>query len=467
MTHVLYKPPPTIERFMTSDALVRCVVGPVGSGKSMGCILELLRRARDQAPDSNGRRSTRFALVRNTLSQLRTTVLPDVQQYLSPMFRYFVTDATIQIRAPLEDGSTIVSDWVMIPLETREDIRRLLSMQLSGAWINEVREVPYEIVSGLLERIGRYPSKINGGPTWFGLIMDTNPWVVDSDYHEAFVLNPVPKWALFHQPSGIGPQAENLANLPDGYYENAMSGASEERIATQIRSEWGTSNAGQAVFRRSFNAEVHVRDMQTVVNPNRPLQIAMDFGRTPCALIGQVDVYGRYLIFEEVTSEDMGLRQFVNERLKPKLLNDPYMGKRLFVVADPAGREKSQLAEDTAFDVLKSAGMPAYPAITNDIAPRLLAVEKMLLAFPGGEPGLQISRQGCPTLVRALASQYRYRKKRDGQLEDKPEKLHPWSDVADSLQYGCLAVNADLASRVIARMRPRVEPRRFTSAAWT
>jgi hypothetical protein len=464
---VIYKPPPTVEEFMMSDALVRVIVGPVGSGKSMGCIFELLRRARQQSPDAQGNRNTRYALVRNTLAQLRTTVLPDVQQYLLPMVRYYVTDATIQIRAPLDDGTNIVSDWIMIPLETKEDIRRLLSMQLTGAWVNEVREVPFEILSGLLERLGRFPSKINGGPTWRGLIADTNPWDTDSLYHEALVLNPVPKWALFHQPSGIGPYAENLDNLPDGYYEDAMSGASEERAATQIRSEWGVSNAGQAVFRRSFDAVRHVRDMEVVINPQRPIMVGMDFGRTPCALIGQVDTYGRLLIFEELTSEDMGLRQFVNERLKPRLLDNPYVGKRVFVVADPAGAQKSQLAEENAFDVLKAAGLPAYAAITNDIAARLLAFEKLLSVYPAGEPGLQISRAGCPILVRALGSNYRYRKKRDGQLEDKPEKLHPHSDVADAGQYMALAVNADVTSRVIARMQPKPEARRFTSAAWT
>ena len=42
-------------------------------------------------------------------------------------------------------------------------------------------------------------------------------------------------------------------------------------------------NAGQAVFRRSFDAQAHADDMQVVVNPHRPLMVAMDFGRTPAA----------------------------------------------------------------------------------------------------------------------------------------------------------------------------------------
>jgi hypothetical protein len=143
------------------------------------------------------------------------------------------------------------------------------------------------------------------------------------------------------------------------------------------------------------------------------------------------------------------------------------LGKRVFVVADPAGREKSQLAEENAFDVLKQAGLSAHPAVTNDVGPRLLAMEKLLRGTSAGEPMLQISRAGCPLLVRALASQYRYRRKRDGQLEDRPEKLHPWSDLADSAQYLALAVNADLTSRVMMMARPRPRAPVFTSAAWT
>jgi len=467
---LVYIPPPTVERFMMDDHLVRFIVGPVGSGKSMGCIMELLRRARMQVPDANGRRSTRFALIRNTMQQLRTTVLSDVMQYLNPMIRYFVTDSTIQIRADLEDGTSVHSDWVLIPLDTKEDVRRLLSMQLTGAWVNEIREVPYEIVSALLERLGRFPSKINGGPTWFGMIADSNPWDVDSPYHEALVLDPDPKWVLYHQPSGLSPQAENLENLPPNYYENAMSGSSEERIATQIRSEWGTSNAGQAVFRRSFDANTHVRDMEVVVNPMRPILIAMDFGRTPCALLGQVDSYGRYLIFEEVVTDDMGLHQMVAERLRPRLMQEPYNGKRCYVVADPAGAQRSQHTEETAFDVLRGAGFLAYPGLTNDIPPRLLAVEKLLRQTIMGEPALQISRLGCPILIRALASQYHYRRRRDGHLDDKPEKNnHPYSDVADALQYGCLSVQADLTGKAMRMMVSRVTSNKpkIRAGGWT
>jgi hypothetical protein len=462
-----YIPPPTVERFMLDGSLARFLVGPLGAGKSMGAIMEILRRCRQQIPGPDRVRRSRWALVRNTMSQLRLTVLADIQQYLAPMIHFFVTDSTIQLRAPMDDGTTIHADLIMIPLDTKADQQRLLSTQLTGAWVNEFREVPIEIVTALIGRLGRYPSKMLGGPSWFGLIADSNPCDVDSPYYEALVINPSPNWKLFHQPSGVGPYAENLENLPANYYENLLSDRDEGWSDVHVRSEWGSSNAGQAVFRRSFDAATHVKDMQIVVNPMRPVLVAMDFGRTPTALIGQVDIHGRLLLFEEVVTEDIGLHQMVQERLKPKLLGSPYAGKQVYVVADPAGRQKSQLSEENAFDVLKQNGLIAYPAATNDIGPRLLAVERMLRQNIAGEPAIQISRAGCPTLVRALASGYRYRRKRDGQLEDVPEKMHPASDLCDSLQYACMSVSADLSARVLARSRARAPERRFTAAAWT
>lgn len=465
-----YVPPKTLEQYMLSSKLVRVAVGPYGSGKSMASIVEMLRRSRMQAPHTDRVRYTRWAIIRNTLQQLRSTVLADIQQYLGPMIRYYVTDSTIQIRAVLDDGTTMHSDWMLIPLDTKEDQRRLLSLQLTGAWINELREVPIEIVDALIGRCGRYPSKVMGGPTWHGVIADTNPWDTDSPYHEVMVLNPDPRYALFHQPSGIGPDAENLENLPQGYYENLMGTRGDEWSSVHVESQWGTSNAGQAVFRRSFDAPTHVRDIIAAVNPHRPLIIGMDFGRTPTALIGQVDNYGRLIVMDEVCTEDMHLHQMIEEKLKPLLFSPLYAGRRFFVVADPAGREKGQVTEESPFDALKSHGFLAYPASTNNIQPRLMAVEKILRQHIAGEPGLQISRAGCPTLVRALGSRYRYRKKRDGNLEDTPEKTHPWSDVADSLQYMVLGVNTNMTGRVIQRdirrsafgSRPRV-----SSAGWT
>ncbi len=463
-----YDASPTVSRFMLdSTSLVRVIVGPLGSGKSMACIMELLRRATEQAPDGSRERHTRFAIIRNTMQQLRTTVLSDIMQYIKPIATYYTTDSTVRIRVPLPDGTTVISDWLLIPLDTTEDQKRLLSMQLTGAWINEVREVPYDIIKPLLGRLGRYPSALNGGFTWRGLIADTNPWSTDSPYHDALVLDPKSGWKLYHQPSGIGPLAENVAKLPAGYYDNLLDGRDTDWSDVHVESQWGTSNAGQAVFRRSFNAATHVVDMQAIINPLRPLIVGMDFGRTPTALLGQVDNAGVLNVYREVSTEDMGLIQMVQEQLMPVLTAEPYARARVAVVGDPAGTAKSSLGEETSFDTLKTLGLLACPAPTNAIKPRLTAVERLFRSTIAGGPAIRISRSGCPLLVRSLGDKYRYRKKRDGQLEDLPEKLHPWSDLADTLQYLALGASSNLVGRILARQVTRMPRDRVSAAGWT
>ena len=60
-----------------------------------------------------------MALIRNTLQQLRQTVLADTVQYLGECVHYYVTDGTLQIRLKLPDGTSVHSDWMLLPLDTQ------------------------------------------------------------------------------------------------------------------------------------------------------------------------------------------------------------------------------------------------------------------------------------------------------------------------------------------------------------
>ena len=70
-----YNTTPTLAKFHKSDAFVRGVKGPIGSGKSVGCCLEIFIRAQQQAPSIDGIRRTRWAVVRNTGPELETTTI--------------------------------------------------------------------------------------------------------------------------------------------------------------------------------------------------------------------------------------------------------------------------------------------------------------------------------------------------------------------------------------------------------
>ena len=67
---------PTVARFFKSDAFVRGIMGPVGSGKSYACCAEIFRRAVAQkASPRDGIKYSRWAIVRNTHPMLKTTTL--------------------------------------------------------------------------------------------------------------------------------------------------------------------------------------------------------------------------------------------------------------------------------------------------------------------------------------------------------------------------------------------------------
>ena len=71
-----YKPDgDVLKKFMKSETFFRGIRGPVGSGKSVSCCIEVMRRAMMQEPNKDGVRRTRWAVIRNTNPQLRTTTI--------------------------------------------------------------------------------------------------------------------------------------------------------------------------------------------------------------------------------------------------------------------------------------------------------------------------------------------------------------------------------------------------------
>ncbi|MFN9953283.1 MAG: hypothetical protein ACK55I_09300, partial [bacterium] len=62
-----YRPPGAVLRsFLRDDtSFFRGLMGPFGSGKSTGCVVDVIRRAQLQRPGIDGVRRSRWAVVRN------------------------------------------------------------------------------------------------------------------------------------------------------------------------------------------------------------------------------------------------------------------------------------------------------------------------------------------------------------------------------------------------------------------
>lgn len=484
MGDLKYTAPPTCAQFMRSEAFGRLILGPIGSGKTTSCIIELLRRAVEQKPGSDGMRYTRFAIVRQTLQQLKSTVLKDIETWLSGLGTWRVSESTFHL-----NFNNVRSEWNFIPLETSEDQGRLLSMQLTGAMLSEFTEMNLDIVAPVTGRLGRYPSGARGNPTWHGLIGDSNMPVEMSPWH-TFLENLPGDWQKFKQPSGLSSEAENLnwllqtdetkSLLLDDpkrtargrlYYERyiQMYGEDSDWVNRYVKAEYGNDPSGAAVFKESFRYDFHTVP-ETLLIPGYPILVGQDFGRNPWSLIGQMDHMGRLLIHEEVPAKNIGLEKHINEHLKP-VLYKKYLGYKVVLIGDPSGISKSSISEESNFDALSRLGLPNYPAPTNDIDPRIRAVEELLGRQTGGGPSLIISRRGCPHLIRALGGGYRYKKTKDGALKPKPDKDDPegFSHVADDLEYLALIIVGNVVDYIARRLfrKPKEKKQRVSAAGWT
>ncbi len=467
MSIVNYDAPPTITKFMLDNAKVRCLVGPYASGKTTGMVMELMRRAMMEHPDAKGVRRTRFVVVRNTAQQLRQSILEEIRKWLAPAMNFRVTDSTVQFRFNHNTQGRIESDWMMIPLDKPEDQQRLLSLNITGGWVSEFREIPLPLFEALLGRCGRYVPLGVQGNAWHGLIAESNPPDEDSDWYNKLEIETPPGWKVYRQPGGLEKNAENKGPwLPANYYEDLAANNSPDWVDVHVHGKYGKSLSGQAVFRTTFKPEFHISYAGLHAIPNIPLMLAQDFGRTPAVLVTQVDNRGRLLVLDELFDLNSGIENFTITKTRP-LLVSKYAGIPSFMIGDPSGEHKSQIREESPFDCLKKLGFKIYAAPTNDLDPRIRAVEELLMRQVDGGPALLIDGVACPSLVSALKFHYRFKRKQNAELDDKPEKTHPWSDLADDLQYAALGSKGNYAAKMIMRATPRPPRRVASSAGWT
>jgi len=460
-----FEPAPTCKKFMLSNARMRVLAGPVGSGKSVTSCFEVIKRAAEQAPDANtGKRRTRAAVVRETARQLQDTTIKTFLDWFPPGVcgRYMRTTKTYFFAV-----GDVECEVMFRALDDADDVANLNSLELTFAWFNECRDIHPDIIDAMSKRIGRFPSAKDGGPTWYGMWGDTNPPTMDTWwYYQMEHLDPTDGvsandngWDVFKQPSGRGPDAENLENLPEDYY--TTQGRSEEYIRVYIDGEYGLSSAGMPVY-KYFRPDYHMAKspLRPILNGFRPLVVGMDLGLTPAAVLAQQDPRGRMLLFDELVSFDMGVQRFVRTMLKPLLL-ERFSGAQVLVVVDPAGVQRAQTDERSAVDIIRAEGLKVIPARTNRISARLNSVDDLLMRQVDGDSAFLVDPR-CTRLKAAMMGGYRF--DNNGKI-DKTGRAGKHSHIAEALQYAALHIGSAGGGGFVGVQRREVVA--VASAGWT
>lgn len=466
MTAIInYKPPTTIRAFIKdyklSELFFSWIVGPVGSGKTTGLFFKLIYMAKLQVPSPDGIRRTRAVIVRNTMPQLKDTTLVSWGYWFKDgqAGHWNATDKIFTLR--YDDVECIV---LFRPLDTPDDISRVLSLEINFAILDEFVEIPKAIIDALAARLGRYKLPDGTPVTIWGMWGSSNPSTEDNwwydylhgvdvrwfkDTEETYrARNMIIRGELpeinatyFHQPGGLTPQAENIDNLPGGrgYYTNVIKGRSVAWVKQYVDAEWGFSSVGQSVV-TTFNPSWHVSDTTIRFNPMLPMIAGTDPGITGSALVlMQEDYSGRVNVLREIVQRGYGAKRIIAERLLPVLrIEFPELDPTALLIAlDPAGNSRRDTDESTVKKVFQDFGFTVDCESNNRFPLRLAAYEHFTTNTTEGDYALKIDGNRCATFVRALKGGWRYGQdvKKDILKGVEPEK-NEYSHVGDAGGYG-------------------------------
>ena len=493
---------PVAWHFLNDLAFFTGIMGPLGSGKSVTCCAKIMMLASMQEPDATGYRRTRWAIIRNTYPELRSTTIKTwlevfPEQFCGPII--FSHPITHHIRRPPIDGQPGLDCEVMfLALDRHEDVAKLKSLDLTGAWINEAVEIPSGVIDMLTGRVGRYPgSPIDEGDkgnilaTWAGIMADTNA-PDDQNWWYKYAEEGAPTmtvalhsgeeitidWHFFRQPPAlievepvgddyyiceggmenidvppaqvmnaagrfwwVNDKAENIDNLRPGYYHQQVMNKTLEWITRYMQAKYILFVPGKP-WVPEYSDMAMSGDYRH--DPNLQLLGGLDAGGgtlNPAAVVGQRGLMGDWRILWELSIFEIGVERFT-EALKAGVATAfPGIEPPQYWM-DPAAAKRDEIFMVAVEKHYRAHGLNVALAPSND--PN---IRRNALALPMGRsitmhgrthPGFLVDKK-CVMLRAGLSGKW-YRKRVLTQAErysEKPEK-NEWSHVCDAASYMCL-----------------------------
>jgi hypothetical protein len=489
-----FKPEHTVASFMLSNLRDRLINGPVGSGKSSGCCVEIRRRAEETPKGSDGVRRSRWAVVRNTYRELEDTTIKTFKEWVpEPYFgRWHASDHIFELCFETDNGM-VRGEVLFRALDRPDDVKKLLSLELTGCYFNEMREIPRVIYTTMRTRVGRYPRRDEVPTYWSGCFGDTNPPDEDHWIYKVFEEERPEGYRIWKQPGGRTAAAENVWNLDRCWrdpHENLMSdeakaesragadrkiaagvhqrpcvcyypvlcqGATPDFINVMVDGNYGFLKPGKPIYPEYQDAIHTAKEPIPILASARKILCGQDYGLTPAGVWVQQDpADGQYQVVDEFVSERLGAVYFGEELAR--IAKTEFRGKAIEGWGDPAGMAGSSVDEHlTPILVVSNAGVQTTAAPTNDPTKRREAVAKLLTRLTMlGRPALVVSPK-CRTLRKAMNGAYCYeRLKVSGadRFRDSPLK-NEYSHVAEALQYAMVGAGEDLS--IIASEDPDVD----------
>jgi hypothetical protein len=469
-----------IERVASPDGRKYCFVTGTGffvarrdgrifitgnSGSSSASCQRIWRHALEQNKGPDGLRRSRWLIVRDSFPNLKsTTVKTWLDWFPENVYGRFYWDRPFRHDFRVND---IRLEVLFMSLDSEEDIKKCRSLELTGAWINELEFTPKYLFDEILSRCGRFPAVKDGGSKWSGVIADMN---APPDDHWVPLMRgdiPIPEWMsedeaqgyekpedwrFFIQPPGLieiknaqgnvtgyrtNPDAENLLWLEDYFYEKLAKGKTKSWVDSRILNKIGIIVDGQPVW-TMFDEHMHVAPGAIEAVPGIPIVVGLDFGRTPAAMFCQ-NVRGRWHFLRELVAQEMSAVSFAP--IVRKEMDTRFPSHEFVVYGDPSGGRPGQETEQTCYDIFRANGIVVYPAPGNhnDETVRINAMESALNRMVDGKPAVAISA-ACRTFKTGMRGGFHYKKLKvagEARYAMKPDK-NRYSHICEAACYALL-----------------------------
>jgi len=421
---------PVAQRFHKDvESRVKLLIGPFGTGKTTSAAWDLISASKRVLPDKDGIIRSRFAVVRNTYPELRDTTIKTYLDWLPEHLFGNYNQSAKRYSIVFQNRHIEI---LFKALDTSKDVRDLLSLELTGAHVDEAREIHEDVIKGLLGRVGRYPSlKDTGGINPFlappQVVLTTNYPSTEHHLYRDFVKEPIEDYAIYEQS-----QEENKQHLRDNYYEDLEKdyASRPDLLRTLVRGTWGVTVRGKQVY-TEFSRKLHVAS-----KPLRPIEGLVirgwdNTGLSPACIISQISSTGQWLLLKEFCGEDIGITEF-GEMVQLWCNNTFGVGAKYRDIGDPAGKNRDS-AKLSPKIYLTQLGVNVEDGIQT-FKTRIEAVVGRLTTLKNGQPAILIS-PGCTRVIDGFEGGYAYPEiGNSGVFKNEPAK-NEYSHIHDAIQY--------------------------------
>ena len=386
---IIYEFPRQWHAAAQDNPTVEVHIGPAGTGKTFNAVRKLLLTSMQQ-PAIGGVRKAIVLMVRNTYENLIRSTLKTAEEALLGMDAVSTVGnrPATKVTIPLPDGTRLEFVIEYLAVDRAQSVRALLEGRMfTHAILDEAPTSPRSVLSGLITRLGRYPTQSDGGAHNPTIICTANGgyednWLCDiAEGRSAALFDELSRrtgrmaCGVYWDPPGLippedqrdfanvakwreNPEAVNIDNLPGGYdyYWNMLANVEDDPAFVRMYVVGGfiPRITGELVF-PEFAVSRHVIEKDAFsLSPGATIGLSFDFGRRPVCLFWTRTGHGRMVVFDEFMMKNSSISDLMAQKVWPAYHERYGSPVITWATGDPAGLQGGQGYGTSPYEILQA-----------------------------------------------------------------------------------------------------------------